>query len=151
MIRNKRRGVGFTLIELLVALVVAGILAAIALPSYRDAVRRSKRVEGRNALLALMQQEERYFSRNTRFIPFSATSSDEDEKSFRWYSGSSPRSSAYEIHAEACEGERIQTCVVLTAMPGTQKVDSGFTDPACGPLTLDSRGAAGATSAECWK
>ena len=40
----------------------------------------------------------------------------------------------------------------LRARPGTASVDARFTDPECGTLTLDSRGAQGAsgTSSRCW-
>lgn len=47
MIRRQR---GLTLIELMVAVLIVGILAAIAYPSYRAQVRRSNRTEARVAL-----------------------------------------------------------------------------------------------------
>ena len=52
---------GFTLIELMVAIAIIGILAAIAFPSYQDSVRKSKRAEGKAALLDLQNRLERYF------------------------------------------------------------------------------------------
>lgn len=39
------RSRGFTLIELLIAVAIVGILATIALPSYRDQMRKSRRAE----------------------------------------------------------------------------------------------------------
>src|SRR6185369_10407130 len=47
MIRRQR---GVTLMELMVVMVIIGILAAIAYPSYRAQVRRSNRTEARVAL-----------------------------------------------------------------------------------------------------
>jgi len=38
-----KRQAGFTLTELLIVMVIAAILATIAVPSYREAVRRSDR------------------------------------------------------------------------------------------------------------
>jgi len=52
---------GFTLLELLVALLIMSLLAGIALQSYQHALMKSRRVEGRVALMALMQQPTLYF------------------------------------------------------------------------------------------
>ncbi|MEI7036926.1 GspH/FimT family pseudopilin [Fulvimonas yonginensis] len=56
MIEPKRaRSRGFTLIELLVAIVVLAILAGIALPNFRDFMRRSAVTSQANAVLADLQ------------------------------------------------------------------------------------------------
>lgn len=142
---------GFTFIEAIVVLAIIAILAGIAYPSYVDSVRKSRRVEGRAALFQLMQQQERYYSRHNSYIAFSASSTDEDERQFKWFSGSSAIGSAYEIKAEACENDAIQNCVQLIAMPGTGNVDAGYRDPTCGDLTLSSTGVKGPMRADCWK
>jgi type IV pilus assembly protein PilE len=50
---------GFTLIELMITVAVIGILSAIALPSYQSYVERSRRADGRAALLRAAQWMER--------------------------------------------------------------------------------------------
>jgi type IV pilus assembly protein PilE len=55
---------GFTLIELMVVVVIATILVSIAVPSYMNQVRQSRRTEAKTALLDLAGREERYFSTN---------------------------------------------------------------------------------------
>ena len=52
---------GVTLIELVVAVVIVGILASIAVPSYRNYVLRANRTEGRAALLALATAQEKFY------------------------------------------------------------------------------------------
>jgi type IV pilus assembly protein PilE len=52
---------GITLIELVVVLGIVGILASLALPSYRNYVLRANRTEGRSALLALATAQEKFY------------------------------------------------------------------------------------------
>jgi type IV pilus assembly protein PilE len=141
---------GFTLIEVMVVLVIVSILAGIAYPSYRDSIRKGKRTEGRAALMELMQQQERYYSQHNSYIVFNSSSTNEDEKRFKWFSGNKPANSAYEISADACENDTIQNCVLLAAKPGTEKVDKHFDDPTCGKLTLTSTGVKAADATNCW-
>jgi type IV pilus assembly protein PilE len=129
---------------------IVAILASVAYPSYQESVRKAKRAEGRAALLQLIQHQERYYSLHGRYIAFSSESTDLHERQFRWYSGDSPRKSAYEISGAACRGEALDICVVLTASPGTGKVDAGYEDPKCGKLIVFSTGKKAADGNDCW-
>ena len=60
--RTVARGKGFTLIELMITITIGALLLSIAIPGYQSQVRKSRRVEARNALLDLAAREERYLS-----------------------------------------------------------------------------------------
>jgi type IV pilus assembly protein PilE len=51
---------GFTLIELMLVVIVVGILAAIALPSYRNQVMRANRSAAQQAMQDIANREEQY-------------------------------------------------------------------------------------------
>ncbi|MET3493823.1 type IV pilin protein [Variovorax boronicumulans] len=67
------RSQGFTLIEIMITVVIIGILAAIAIPSYQDYVRRGYVVDGTNALATMRADMERYFQDNRTFEKLSTT------------------------------------------------------------------------------
>lgn len=54
---------GFSLIELMITVVIIGILASIAYPSYQEQVRKSRRADGKSMLLETAQRLERCYTR----------------------------------------------------------------------------------------
>jgi type IV pilus assembly protein PilE len=58
---------GFTLIELMIVTVVVAILAAVALPSFFDSVRKSRRADAVAALAKVQQAQERWRANNTAY------------------------------------------------------------------------------------
>lgn len=69
---------GFTLIELLIAVAVIGILASIAVPSYRGYVERANLAEAKSALLHIAGQLERHYTANNSYSGFSPSLSISD-------------------------------------------------------------------------
>ena len=61
--RPAKRMAGITLLELMIVVVVVGILAAVAYPSYQDQVRKTRRADGKSALLNTAQALERCYTR----------------------------------------------------------------------------------------
>ena len=59
---------GFTLIELVIAILVVALLTAIAVPSYRDHVRRGKITEATAGLAAMRVKLEQYFQDNRTYV-----------------------------------------------------------------------------------
>jgi type IV pilus assembly protein PilE len=58
----RRRATGFTLIELMIAVAIVALLAAVALPSFFDSLRKSRRTEAYTAIAAVQQAQERWRS-----------------------------------------------------------------------------------------
>ena len=58
---------GFTLIEVMMAVAIVGILAAVALPSYRDYITRGQLTDATNGLATLRAQMERHFQDNRTY------------------------------------------------------------------------------------
>ncbi len=65
----KKKLSGFTLIELMVTVVIIGILAAVAYPSYQDSVKQSRRAAAQVALVSLGNAMERVFTQNNTYKP----------------------------------------------------------------------------------
>jgi type IV pilus assembly protein PilE len=134
---------GFTLIEILIALAIVGILAAIALPAYQDSILRAGRADGKNALMQVASDQERFYSNgftySTKATPLATVPA----------TTLLSRDGNYQITVAACSGGTIATCFKATAAPqGNQ------TDDSCGNLTIDSlgvRAASGGTVADCWE
>jgi type IV pilus assembly protein PilE len=63
-----RQARGFTLLELMIVVVVVAILAAIALPSYRDYILRGKITEATSSLSELRLRAEKWFADNRSYL-----------------------------------------------------------------------------------
>lgn len=82
---------GFTLIEVMIAVVVVGILATIAYPSYRDYMQRAKLAEARSQLMDTRAKLEQYYQDNRQYtgangagFPCNATVINQNMKHFAY-------------------------------------------------------------------
>jgi len=64
----KKDASGFTLLELMIVVVVVAILAAVALPSYRDYILRSQLAEAHSNLADMATKLELYYQDNRTYV-----------------------------------------------------------------------------------
>ncbi len=133
---SERFSRGFSLIELMIVVAIVAILAAVALPSYEEYVRRGARAEARAAMLKMAQYQER----NGVYVDVDSSTASEPWASLN-FSGSTKANRKYDITFDDADGT-----VTATAA-------NGFADAVCSPLTLTSQGVKGSTGAvaTCWK
>jgi type IV pilus assembly protein PilE len=140
---------GFTLIELLVTVVVVGILAAIAYPSFTDSVRKSRRADAIEAMNRVQQAQERYRSNN-------ATYAAAGQLSTAWPAGlgqSATTSSGYYTVATAVSNasSNVAYSVTATAVNGKSQASDKTGAQACNVLTMTiTSGTPVYTPTACW-
>lgn len=147
----RKRSAGFTLIEVLVTVVIIGILLRIAIPSYQESVKRSRRAEARTAMLGLAQTLERFFTNNNTYTGASLTSSTPIFPSNVPATGGTVNYTlTLDIGTDTFTGATAGSTYTITATrAGPQAND------ACGNFTLTASGVRGLTNntktvAECW-
>jgi type IV pilus assembly protein PilE len=129
-----RRSGGVTLLELMIVVVVIGLLAAIAYPSYQEQVRKSRRADGQGALLDTAQRLERCYTRFASYNDGNCNVALPDDSAEGYY----------QVSAAALNASSF----TLTATPQNDQVN----DAACGALTLTHTGIEGADGdvEVCW-
>lgn len=69
LILDKKKNEGFTLIELLVVIIIIGILAAIALPSFLNQADRARETEAQNGLGGINRAQQAFLLEEGVFAP----------------------------------------------------------------------------------
>lgn len=142
-----RKSRGFTLVELVVAVVILGILTAVAYPAYTGWVLKSRRADAHRALTDLANRLERnYLSANTYTV-------DMTQLGYLAATNVTIEGGMFKLKVDAATaGCPIASCFVVTATPvaGTAQAN----DSRCTSLSLASNGIKSATGSDpgsCWK
>ena len=139
---------GFSLIELMITVAIVALLAAIALPSYTNSVRKAKRMDAKIALLDMASRQERFFSTNNTYTTAAAN------LGYTTLPASVPGSgtTTYEISVSAATAGAYS----LLATPKTDQLKDS-----CGSYSINQLGVQANTfsgaglsptlSADCWR
>ncbi|WP_076542951.1 type IV pilin protein [Shewanella sp. UCD-KL21] len=125
---------GFTLIEVMITVVIVGILASIAYPSYTSFITKSGRSEGVAAVMRVANLQEQFYFDNRAYA------TDMTKLGL----GANPFISESGYYSVASTGTDNFT---ITA---TAKGRQATLDSTCTTITLTSAGVKGPSS-ECWK
>lgn len=127
---------GFSLIELMVVVAIIGILSSIAYPSYLEYVRKARRSDAQQHLMALAQQNQQYFIDQRAYASTPSTLLATPTSVSTYYT--------LAINVNAGPPASFSIDAVPTTAGG-QNLD------ACGTLTIASSGARTASSGtSCW-
>ena len=124
---------GFSLLEVMVVVLIIGILAAIAYPSYSEHVRKTRRMAGGACLLAVAQQMERFYTSNLTYEGAVANTAMCQDNALNFYN---------------VDVESTPSTYVVNAVP--RAAHSG---DACGTLSVNQTGsqdATGSAGSSCW-
>lgn len=152
IVHTKTRG--FTLIELMIAVAVVGIVSAIAYPSYREQIQKSRRSEAKSALLENAQFLERNYTANNCYHRTDGNCADGVDIDL-------PVTAVRDSNGEArytirfVDGQATRNSFLLEAVPG-----GTMSGDACGTFTLNHLGVKNVkdkpdgstkTAEECWQ
>ncbi len=136
---SRRRHAGFTLIELMITLAIVAIITAIAYPSYRHSVLKSRRSDGQVALMDYAQRLERCY---TEYDTYKNTNCPA-YKSVISTTGAASEEGYYTVKGVFPSADQFTLTATATTKGGQND------DSSCKTMTLDQTGAKSPPA--CWK
>lgn len=144
MVISRSRSAGFSLYELITVLVIVGVLAAFAVPSYQNSLQRTKRTDAFAALALVSDRQEQVY--NNQAAPRTYTTSTTD----LGLSSLSP-DGYYDVTLSACPDAPLTSCYEARA---TARSDGPqWKDADCRWLSIDTlnRRKSGPKASGCWR
>ena len=131
---------GFTIIELMITVAIIGILASIAYPSYQESVYKSRRADGKGALLGLANAMERHYTQANTYQGAGSPGTGAPSV----FATQSPTGGGAAFYLLTIEVSTVNTYTLRATPTGAQVSDS------CGNLELTHTGAKSPSTAGCW-
>jgi type IV pilus assembly protein PilE len=143
LVHQRHRGV--TLMELMVVIAIVGILAAVAVPTYRNYLIRTNRAEAKIALLQLQTAQEKFYMQNNTF-----TDNLSDASPVGLGLLPTTETGKYDINIDLGDDGQTYTATASPHAGGGQEDDL-----ACADFTITQRGTRGVSgpkgSQSCWR
>jgi len=133
---NSARARGFTLIEVMITVAIVAILAGVALPSYREHVRKSRRAEAQAYLMALASRQQQFLLDRRSYATDVTTIG---------LMAPANVAASYDVVVAAVVGP--PPTFRLTATP---KATTDQIKERCGTLSIDNTGGKTAAVGSCW-
>ena len=133
---NSARARGFTLIEVIIAMAIVAILVAVALPSYRDHMRKSRRAEAQAYLMAVASRQQQFLLDTRGYAATLATVA---------IAAPANVAGAYDLALASAGGPPPTFRITATPKATTDQVSER-----CGTLAIDQTGAKTAALSTCW-
>lgn len=133
---------GFTLLELMVVVAIIGILVGIAVPTYQDSVRKSRRGQAKADLAEAAQAMERYYTMRSTYVGADLATIGAPTKS--------PKDGETAQYTISLNGAPTASTFSLQAVPSAS---TGQSKDKCGTLGITNTGVKTPNDAslkECW-
>jgi type IV pilus assembly protein PilE len=136
---------GFSIIEILIVVSIVAILATIALPSYNDAMTKSRRTDGKVALMDLATRMERYYSEHHSYSD--ASIAPDGSSSTQVLNSNLSPEGWYQLQISA----QSDSSYTISAVPQNAQASSDLT---CATFSYDNLGQEGISGSgsvsDCW-
>jgi type IV pilus assembly protein PilE len=130
------RARGFTLIELIIVIAIVALLVAVALPTYRDHVRKSRRAEAQAYMMSVAGRQQQFLVDTRNYAATLPTINIPQPSSV---------GSFYTVTLAVAAGPPPTFTLTAAPMAGTDQVNEK-----CGTLTINQTGAKTAALSSCW-
>ena len=134
--RRLARTPGFTLVEMIIVVAIVAILVAVALPSYRDYVRKSRRAEAQAYLMAVAGRQTQFLVDTRSYAATLATINIAQPPNV---------AASYNVTLAAAGGPPPTFLLTAAPKPGTDQVSER-----CGTLSINQTGLKTAAVTGCW-